>query len=441
MSPVAGFRSVTGVLQKAFSSGLSKNSRFVGHGRINPRPLLLYSCQGSSVIDTVSGRSYVTSVDPSHGLTEEQCAIQKLATDFALNEMLPHMAEWDEKEIFPVKTMQAAAALGFGAIYAREDYGGTGLSRLDASIIFEALAQGCTSTTAYISIHNMCAWMIDEFGNDEQREKWIPQLATMEKFASYCLTEPGSGSDAASLSTNVRKDGDDLILNGSKAFISGGGDTDVYLVMCRTGGTGPKGISCVLVEKGMPGLNFGKKEKKVGWNSQPTRMVIFEDCRVPASNIIGKEGQGFNIAMKGLNGGRINIASCSLGAAHASIMAAAAHVKVRKQFGKPLAAFQNSQFRLAEMATDLVASRLLVRNAARALETGHKDTVSLCSMAKYYATEKCFNIINEDCNSWWIWLLKDYSVQQYLRDSRVHMILEGTNEVMRILIARGILEE
>lgn len=440
MSPVAGFRRVPGVLQKAFSSGLSKSPKFIGHEQVNPRPV--YSYKGSPVIGNVNGRSYVTSVDPSHGLTEEQCAIQKLATDFALNEMLPHMAEWDEKEIFPVKTMQAAAALGFGAIYAREDYGGTGLSRLDASIIFEALAQGCTSTTAYISIHNMCAWMIDEFGNDDQREKWIPQLATMEKFASYCLTEPGSGSDAASLSTNVRKDGDDLILNGSKAFISGGGDTDVYLVMCRTGGTGPKGISCVLVEKGMPGLNFGKKEKKVGWNSQPTRMVIFEDCRVPASNIIGKEGQGFNIAMKGLNGGRINIASCSLGAAHASIMAAAAHVKVRKQFGKPLAAFQNSQFRLAEMATDLVASRLLVRNAARALETGHKDTVSLCSMAKYYATEKCFNIINEALQLHGGYgYLKDYSVQQYLRDSRVHMILEGTNEVMRILIARGILEE
>lgn len=387
-------------------------------------------------------RRYVTSIDPSHGLTDEQCAIQQLATDFAQKEMLPNMAEWDEKEIFPVETLQAAAALGFGAIYASEEYGGTGLSRLDASIIFEALAQGCTSTTAYISIHNMCAWMIDEFGNTAQREKWIPQLATMEKFASYCLTEPGAGSDAASLSTTAKKDGDDLILNGSKAFISGGGATDVYLIMCRTGGEGPKGISCVLVEKGMQGLSFGKKEKKVGWNSQPTRMVILEDCRVPAANIIGSEGQGFNIAMKGLNGGRINIASCSLGAAQASLKAAADHVKVRKQFGKPLASFQNSQFRLAEMSTELVASRLLVRNAARALQDGHPDTVSLCSMAKYYATEKCFNLINEALQLHGGYgYLKDYSVQQYLRDSRVHMILEGTNEIMRLLIARHVLED
>lgn len=393
-------------------------------------------------VGTVAVRSFITSVNPSHGLTEEQIAIQQLAIDFARNEMMPNMAMWDEKEMFPVETMRAAANLGFGAIYAQEEFGGTGLSRLDASLIFEALSQGCTSTTAYISIHNMCAWMIDTFGNESQREKWIPLLAGMEKFASYCLTEPGSGSDAVSLSTSAKRDGDDLILNGSKAFISGGGDTDVYLVMCRTGSAGPKGISCVLVEKGTPGLHFGKKEKKVGWNSQPTRMVIFEDCRVPATNIIGKEGQGFNIAMKGLNGGRINIASCSLGAAQASLQAAIDHVKVRKQFGKPLASFQNSQFRLAEMATELVASRLLVRNAARALDNDDLDTVPLCSMAKYYATEKCFNIINEALQLHGGYgYLKDYSVQQYLRDTRVHMILEGTNEVMRLLIARKVLSD
>lgn len=391
---------------------------------------------------TSSHRLYVTSLNPSHGLTEEQVAIYQLATDFAVKEMLPNMAVWDEKELFPVDTMRAAAALGFGAIYASEEYGGTGLSRLDASIIFEALSKGCTSTTAYISIHNMCAWMIDHFGNSSQKEQWIPQLATMEKFASYCLTEPGAGSDAASLSTSAKKDGSDLILNGSKAFISGGGDTDVYLVMCRTGGQGPKGISCVLVEKGTPGLNFGKKEKKVGWNSQPTRMVIFEDCRVPASNIIGSEGQGFNIAMKGLNGGRINIASCSLGAAQASVEAAVDHVKVRKQFSKPLSSFQNTQFRLAEMATEVVASRLLVRNAARALQDDHPDTVALCSMAKYFVTEKCFQVINEALQLHGGYgYLKDYPVQQYLRDSRVHMILEGTNEVMRLLIARHVLSE
>ncbi|XP_053649808.1 isobutyryl-CoA dehydrogenase, mitochondrial [Cherax quadricarinatus] len=391
---------------------------------------------------TMPKRYLVTSFDPSHGLTDEQIAIQKLAINFARNEMLPNMAIWDEKELFPVDTMRAAAALGFGAVYASEEFGGTGLSRLDASIIFEALSQGCTSTTAYISIHNMCAWMIDKFGNKSQREQWIPQLASMEKFASYCLTEPGAGSDAGSLSTTAKKVGEELILNGSKAFISGGGDTDVYLVMCRTGSEGPKGISCVLVEKGTPGLNFGTKEKKIGWNSQPTRMVIFEDCRVPVINIIGDEGQGFNIAMKGLNGGRINIASCSLGAAQASIEAAADHVKVRKQFGKPLSSFQNSQFRLAEMSTELVASRLLVRNAATALQDDHPDAVTLCSMAKYYATEKCFNIINEALQLHGGYgYLKDYSVQQYLRDSRVHMILEGTNEVMRILIARHILAD
>ncbi|KAK3850092.1 hypothetical protein Pcinc_043181 [Petrolisthes cinctipes] len=402
--------------------------------RVLRAPLLntLHRCQPRHNIKAIrsSIRTLVTSIDPSHGLTEEQLAIQELATDFAVKEMLPNMAEWDEKEYFPVATMRAAAALGFGAIYATEDFGGTGLNRLDASIIFEALSRGCTSTTAYISIHNMCAWMIDHFGNPSQREQWVPQLASMEKFASYCLTEPGSGSDAASLSTSAKKDGSDLVLNGSKAFISGGGDTDVYLVMCRTGSDGPRGISCVLVEKGTPGLSFGKKEKKVGWNSQPTRMVIFEDCRIPASNIIGNEGQGFNIAMKGLNGGRINIASCSLGAAQASIENAADHAKVRKQFSKPLASFQNTQFRLAEMSTEVVASRLLVRNAAVALQEDHPDTVTLCSMAKYYATEKCFQVINEALQLYGGYgYLKDYPVQQYLRDCRVHMILEGTNEM------------
>ncbi|XP_042217596.1 isobutyryl-CoA dehydrogenase, mitochondrial-like [Homarus americanus] len=418
---------------------------FRTYGRLLKRRRVIgdNSCiEPALVTSFVSSRQFVTSLDPSHGLTEEQTAILQLASDFAKNEMLPNMAIWDEEEMFPVETLRAAAALGFGAIYASEEYGGTGLNRLDASIIFEALSQGCTSTTAYISIHNMCAWMIDKFGNASQRETWIPQLASMEKLASYCLTEPGAGSDAGALSTSAKRVGEDFILNGSKAFISGGGDTDVYLVMCRTGSEGPKGISCVLVEKGTPGLSFGKKEKKVGWNSQPTRMVIFEDCRVPASNIIGKEGQGFSIAMKGLNGGRINIASCSLGAAHASIQNAADHTKVRKQFGKPLSSFQNSQFRLAEMSTELVASRLLVRNAARALQEDHPDAVTLCSMAKYYATEKCFNIINEALQLHGGYgYLKDYSVQQYLRDTRVHMILEGTNEVMRILIARHVLSD
>ncbi|KAE8591961.1 hypothetical protein XENTR_v10018615 [Xenopus tropicalis] len=252
-------------------------------------------------------RRIASCIDPSVGLSEEQKEFQKVAFDFAAKEMAPCMALWDEKEVFPVETMRKAAHLGFGGIYAQTDVGGSGLSRLDTSIIFEALSTGCVSTTAYMSIHNMCVWMIDTYGNEEQRHQFCPSLCSMDKFASYCLTEPGSGSDAASLLTSAKRDGDYYILNGSKAFISGGGDTDVYVVMCRTGGSGARGISCLVVEKGIPGLSFGKKEKKVGWNSQPTRAVIFEDCVVPVKNRLGKEGQGFSIAMKGLNGGRINI--------------------------------------------------------------------------------------------------------------------------------------
>ncbi|XP_033107842.1 isobutyryl-CoA dehydrogenase, mitochondrial-like isoform X2 [Anneissia japonica] len=356
--------------------------------------------------------------------------------------MAPFMKEWDEKELFPMESMRKAAALGFGGIYTREDYGGSGLSRLDASVIFEALAQGCVSTTAFMSIHNMCCWMIDEFGSEEQRQSRLPLLCTMEKFASYCLTEPGSGSDAASLTTSARRDGDHYIMNGSKAFISGGGDTDLYLVMSRTGGAGPKGISCIMVEKETPGLTFGKKEKKMGWNSQPTRIVNFEDCRVPVSNRIGEEGTGFNIAMKGLNGGRINIASCSLGAAQGAIEQARDHLKVRKQFGQTLQHNQFLQFRLAELASDLVASRLVVRNAAKALQDDSQDAVVLCSMAKLFATEKCTHICDRALQMFGGYgYLKDYPVQQYLRDVRVHEILEGTNEIMRMLIARDLLKD
>lgn len=352
------------------------------------------------------------------------------------------MAKWDEEEIFPVDTLKKAGELGFGAIYCREESGGTGLNRQDASVIFEALSQGCVSTTAYISIHNMCAWMIDEFGNKELSQKWIPQLSTMEKLASYCLTEPNHGSDAANLSTTAKQVGDKFILNGSKAFISGGGDTDVYIVMCRTGEQGPKGISCMLVEKGSPGLAFGKKEKKVGWNSQPTRAVIFEDCEVPASNLIGELGDGFKIAMRGLNGGRINIASCSLGAAQSSIELARDHLKVRKQFGKTLDSFQHLQFTLADMATKLVTSRNIVRMAARALDEDWSEKVALCSMAKYFATEECSKICNDALQLHGGYgYLKDYAVQQYVRDIRVHQILEGTNEIMRLLISRDLLTD
>ncbi|KAM6987887.1 isobutyryl-CoA dehydrogenase, mitochondrial [Tautogolabrus adspersus] len=391
---------------------------------------------------SVQRRGIASCIDPAHGLTDEQKEFQKVAFDFAANEMAPHMAEWDQKEMFPVETMRKAAQLGFGGIYVQPDVGGSGLSRLDTSVIFEALSTGCVSTTAYISIHNMCAWMIDTFGNTEQREKFCPDLCSMDKFASYCLTEPGSGSDAASLLTSAQRKGDHYILNGSKAFISGGGDTDVYVVMCRTGGKGPKGISCVVVEKGTPGLNFGKKEKKVGWNSQPTRAVIFEDCAIPVSNRLGEEGQGFSIAMKGLNGGRINIASCSLGAAHASVLLAKDHLLVRKQFGETLSNNQFLQFKLAEMATKLVASRLLVREAATALQGNRPDAVSLCSMAKLFATDECFNICNQSLQMHGGYgYLKDYAVQQFVRDIRVHQILEGTNEVMRMIISRNLLSE
>lgn len=387
-----------------------------------------------------SSRTLVTSIDPASGLSEEQQLYQKMASDFARNEMLPNMEKWDREQIFPIETMRKAADLGFGAIYTRPDFGGTGLSRLDASIIFEALSQGCVSTTAYITIHNMCCWMIDQFGNEEQRSKWVPMLASMQKLGAYCLTEPGSGSDAASLSTIAKREGSKFILNGSKAFISGGGDADVYLVMVRSGAEGPKGISCLLVEKGTPGLSFGKKEQKMGWNSQPTRAVIFEDAEVPAENVIGSIGQGFNIAMKGLNGGRINIASCSLGAAQASLNLAIDHARIRKQFGQTLSTLQNTQFELADMATRLVASRAMVRNAAAALDGKHPDTVALCSMAKMFATENCSEIVNKALQIFGGYgYLKDYPIEQYLRDIRVHQILEGTNQVMRIIVARNIL--
>lgn len=380
-------------------------------------------------------------VDPSLGLTDDQREFQRVALDFAKNELAPEMQKWDQEEIFPVDALKKLAGLGFGAVYTKEDYGGSGLSRLEASVIFEALATGCVSTTAYLSIHNMVTWMIDEFGSEELREKYIPALASMEKFGSYCLTEPGSGSDAASLTTSAKRDGDYYILNGSKAFISGGGDTDIYIVMVRTGQPGPQGISTVIVEKGTPGLNFGKKEKKVGWNSQPTRAVIFEDCKIPVTNRVGYEGQGFRIAMYGLNGGRINIASCSLGAAQASIEQAAEHTKVRKQFDSPLADNQHIKFKLADMATSLVTSRLIVRQAARALDAKSPEAPTLCSMAKMFATDQCFQVCNEALQLHGGYgYLKDYAVQQYMRDCRVHQILEGTNEVMRLIISRNLLQ-
>eukprot|EP00048_Salpingoeca_helianthica_P017338 m.236739 g.236739 ORF g.236739 m.236739 type:complete len:421 (-) comp20743_c0_seq1:175-1437(-) len=374
------------------------------------------------------------------GLNESQQTFLEMCRTFAQKELLPNMQEWDQKEIFPVETLRSLAGMGFGAIYAREDVGGTGLTREDASIIFEALSEGCVATTAYLSIHNMVAWMIDSFGTEEQRKHYVPSLAAMERFGSYCLTEPNSGSDSASLRTKAVKKGDSYVLNGSKAFISGAGVSDVYLVMARTGDQGPKGISCFIIDKNAPGLSFGKKEAKLGWNCQPTRMVIMEDCVVPASNVLGGEGKGFGIAMKGLNGGRINIASCSLGGAQACLRLAVDHTTVRQQFGKPLASNQAVQFKLAEMASALNASRQAVRFAARQLDLGHSGSPALCAMAKLFATDTCFNVCNDALQLHGGYgYLKDYKVQQYVRDVRVHQILEGTSEVMKMIISRDML--
>ena len=373
-------------------------------------------------------------------LSEEARAIQDTARSFAAERLAPHAAQWDEEKTFPAEAMRAGAAVGFGAIYAREDVGGSALTRLDAALIFEELAAADTSTAAFISIHNMAAWMIDRFGGEALRRRFVPRLATMEHFASYCLTEPGSGSDAAALKTRAVRDGDAYVLNGTKAFISGGGVSDVYVCMVRTGADGAKGISTLVVEKDTPGLSFGKQERKLGWNSQPTAMVIFEDARVPAANRVGEEGDGFTIAMKGLDGGRLNIAACSLGAARACLDAAREHLKVRKQFGKTLAEFQALQFRVADMATELEAARLLVHRAATLLDAGHPDATMHCAMAKRFATDAGFAICDEALQLFGGYgYLKDYPIERYLRDTRVHRILEGTNEIMRLIIARKLL--
>lgn len=372
--------------------------------------------------------------------TEEQRQFQDVARDFASNEMAPHARWWDEDKIFPEDTLRKAAELGFAGIYVGEDVGGSGLSRLDATVIFEELAAACPSTAAYISIHNMAAWMIDRFGNDEQRRRLLPKLCSMEHFASYCLTEPGAGSDAASLRTKAERDGDDYVLNGSKAFISGGGRSDVYVVMVRTGGEGPKGISTVVVPVGTPGLSYGKQEEKMGWNSQPTAAVIFENCRVPVANRIGEEGDGFKIAMAGLDGGRLNIGACSIGGARAALEHALDYVKVRKQFGKALAEFQALQFRLADMETELAAARLLLHRAAKALDDKEPDATKLCAMAKRFATDVGFNACNDALQLHGGYgYIREYPVERILRDLRVHQILEGTNEVMRLIIARKML--
>ena len=365
-------------------------------------------------------------------LSEEQIAIQDMARGFATDEMLPHAAKWDTEAIFPVDTLRQAAALGFAGIYCADAHGGSNLGRLDAAIIFEELATACPSTAAYISIHNMASWMIDRFGNDEVRARLLPKLMTMEHFASYCLTEPGAGSDAAALNSRAVRDGDDYVINGEKAFISGGSASDIYVCMLRTGGDGAEGISCIAVEKDAPGLSFGKLEKKLGWNSQPTTAVIFQDCRVPVANRIGEEGDGFKIAMQGLDGGRINIGACSLGGARACLELAREHTRTRKQFGQILADFQALQFYFADMVTELESARVMLHRAAWMLDSGAPGTTAAAAMAKRLATDYGFEAVNRALQLHGGYgYLKEFPVERYLRDLRVHQILEGTNEIMR----------
>ncbi len=375
-------------------------------------------------------------------LSEDQCAFRDTARSFAQASLLPHAARWDEEKYFPVEVFREAAALGFAGIYVGEEFGGSGLSRLDAALIFEELAAADPSTAAFLSIHNMVSWMIDRFGNAAQRAHFLPALLRCETIASYCLTEPDSGSDAAALRTRAVRDGSHYVLDGTKAFISGAGASDLYAVMVRTGEAGPPGISCILVEKGTPGLSFGTPERKLGWNSQPTATVHFSGCRVPISNRLGAEGEGFRFAMIGLDGGRINIAACSLGGARACLEAALAYTQERRQFGRKLAEFQALQFRLADMATSLEAARLMVHRGASALDAKEPDATMRCAMAKRYATDACFQICDEALQLHGGYgYIRDYGIERYLRDLRVHRILEGTNEIMRVIIARKLLIE
>jgi alkylation response protein AidB-like acyl-CoA dehydrogenase len=375
-------------------------------------------------------------------LNEDQRLFQDTARAFAKDVLEPNAAHWDEESHFPVAELRQAAELGFAGIYVRDDVGGVGLGRLESTIIFEELSAACPSTAAFISIHNMASWMIDNWGTEEQRRKWLPRLTTMELIASYALTEPGAGSDASSLRTKAVRDGDHYVLNGSKAFISGGGRSDIYVCMVRTGEDGPKGISCIVVENGTPGLSFGAQEKKMGWKSQPTSMVNFDNCRVPVANRIGAEGEGFKIAMMGLDGGRLNIGACSLGGARACLERAIAYTKERKQFGQAIADFQATQFKLADMATNLEAARLMIRSAAVAVNEKLPGATTKAAMAKRFATDVCFDIVNDALQLHGGYgYIKEYPIERFLRDLRVHQILEGTNEIMRVIISRQILKD
>ncbi len=374
-------------------------------------------------------------------LTEDQRLIQDTARQFAFDRLRPNAAKWDRGHIFPRETIREAAALGFAGIYVQEDVGGSALGRLDAALVFEQLARGCVATSAFISIHNMASWMVDRFGNEEQRQRWLPKLTAMDLMASYCLTEPGSGSDAAALRTTARKDGNShYVLNGTKAFISGAPENDIYVCMVRTGEAGAKGISTFVVEKGTPGLSFGKLEDKMGWNAQPTAQVIFEDCRVPAENRLNDEGYGFKIAMMGLDGGRLNIAASSLGGAQDAFERALAYAQERKAFGKAIADFQATQFKLADMATDLEAARVFLYEAAARLDAGDPEATKFCAMAKRFVTDAGFRVANEALQIHGGYgYLADYEVERIVRDVRVNQILEGTNEIMRVIIARELM--
>jgi len=372
-------------------------------------------------------------------LTEEQTMIQDMARQFAAAELAPHSAMWDEEKFLDRSIFTKAAELGFCGIYTSEEHGGTALSRLDSALVFEQLAAGDVSHTAMLTIHNMATWMIDRYGSAELRAKYVPKLTAGEFIASYCLTEPGAGSDAASLSTKAARDGDDYILNGTKTFISGAGWSDIYIVMARTSDDGARGISCFVVEKGTFGLSFGANEKKMGWNAQPTAQVIFEDCRIPASNRVGAEGEGFRFAMSGLDGGRINIGACSLGGAQKALDATLEYTKERKQFGKSIDAFQNTQFMLADMATELEASRLMLYRGADLLDQKSPNAGAACAMAKRFATDMCSKIANDALQLHGGYgYLKDYPLEQIVRDLRVHQILEGTNQIMRMIVGRSL---
>ena len=375
-------------------------------------------------------------------LTDDQRAIQDMARKFTADAITPHAAEWDEHHIFPRDTIREAAKLGFASIYVSEEGGGIGLGRLEAALIMEAMAYGCPSTSAFISIHNMAAWMIDHFGSDELKARYLPSMLTAERLSSYCLTEPGSGSDAAALKTRAVRDGGDYVVSGSKAFISGGGETEIYVTMVRTGEDGPKGITCLVIEKGMPGVSFGAPEKKLGWHSQPTAQVNFDEVRVPVANRVGGEGEGFRIAMMGLDGGRLNIGACSLGGAQRCLDEAVAYTKERKQFGHAIADFQATQFTLADMATDLEAARALLYMAAVKVTENAPDKTRFAAMAKRLATDNGSSIVDRALQLHGGYgYLQDYPIERFWRDLRVHSILEGTNQVMRMIVSRDMLRQ